>query len=187
MHRPAFPFSSSSEEWSGQSWFAASNICCTLAPEMSHWWENLCVYLRDSLRLNVKQKPGIALIFYSGNRKLTNPLFVFHGSVPSSVVLMWLLGNVCLQVGRRTWLCVFDPKNDGCSDMKDSQKFKEFLQDKYEKKKWWEFGLRLHITQIIIYADGSREKHLNFYWVHLFSLNQFFRFKKAQQMFKFAC
>ncbi|XP_068443798.1 arf-GAP domain and FG repeat-containing protein 2 isoform X2 [Clinocottus analis] len=40
------------------------------------------------------------------------------------------------EVGRRTWLCVFDPKADGCSDMKDSQKFKEFLQDKYEKKKW---------------------------------------------------
>ncbi|KAI3375759.1 hypothetical protein L3Q82_004058 [Scortum barcoo] len=40
------------------------------------------------------------------------------------------------EVGRRTWLCVFDPKTDGCSDMKDSQKFKEFLQDKYEKKKW---------------------------------------------------
>lgn len=43
---------------------------------------------------------------------------------------------VCVQVGRRTWLCVFDPKTDCCSDMKDSQKFKEFLQDKYEKKKW---------------------------------------------------
>ncbi|KAM3591274.1 uncharacterized protein V6R79_025914 [Siganus canaliculatus] len=40
------------------------------------------------------------------------------------------------EVGRRTWLCVFDPKTDGCPDMKDSQKFKEFLQDKYEKKKW---------------------------------------------------
>lgn len=53
----------------------------------------------------------------------------------------WLLSgeNVCVQVGRRTWLCVFDPKTDGCSDMKDSQKFKEFLQDKYEKKKWWGF------------------------------------------------
>ncbi|XP_033839247.1 arf-GAP domain and FG repeat-containing protein 2 isoform X1 [Periophthalmus magnuspinnatus] len=40
------------------------------------------------------------------------------------------------EVGRRTWLCIFDPKTDACSDMKDSQKFKEFLQDKYEKKKW---------------------------------------------------
>lgn len=40
------------------------------------------------------------------------------------------------EVGRRTWLCVFDPKADGCANMKDSQKFKEFLQDKYEKKKW---------------------------------------------------
>ncbi|MEQ2259224.1 hypothetical protein XENORESO_008588, partial [Xenotaenia resolanae] len=39
-------------------------------------------------------------------------------------------------VGRRTWLCVFDPKADGCPDLKDPQKFKEFLQDKYEKKKW---------------------------------------------------
>ncbi|XP_068163880.1 arf-GAP domain and FG repeat-containing protein 2 isoform X2 [Antennarius striatus] len=40
------------------------------------------------------------------------------------------------EVGRRTWLCVFDPPTDGCPDMKDCQKFKEFLQDKYEKKKW---------------------------------------------------
>lgn len=28
-------------------------------------------------------------------------------------------------------------------------------------------------NQIIIYTDGSREKHLNFYSVHLFILNQF--------------
>ncbi|XP_061815301.1 arf-GAP domain and FG repeat-containing protein 2 isoform X1 [Nerophis lumbriciformis] len=40
------------------------------------------------------------------------------------------------EVGRRTWLCLFEPKADGCSDMKDLQKFKEYLQDKYEKKKW---------------------------------------------------
>ncbi|XP_024143550.1 arf-GAP domain and FG repeat-containing protein 2 isoform X1 [Oryzias melastigma] len=40
------------------------------------------------------------------------------------------------EVGRRTWLCVFDPKTNGLPDMKDPQKFKEFLQDKYEKKKW---------------------------------------------------
>uniref|UniRef100_H2LQU8 ArfGAP with FG repeats 2 n=1 Tax=Oryzias latipes TaxID=8090 RepID=H2LQU8_ORYLA len=40
------------------------------------------------------------------------------------------------QVGRRTWLCVFDPKTNRLPDMKDPQKFKEFLQDKYEKKKW---------------------------------------------------
>uniref|UniRef100_A0A3B3XGV5 Arf-GAP domain-containing protein n=1 Tax=Poecilia mexicana TaxID=48701 RepID=A0A3B3XGV5_9TELE len=40
------------------------------------------------------------------------------------------------EVGRRTWLCVCDRKADGCPDLKDPQKFKEFLQDKYEKKKW---------------------------------------------------
>uniref|UniRef100_A0A3P9HDE4 Zgc:114045 n=1 Tax=Oryzias latipes TaxID=8090 RepID=A0A3P9HDE4_ORYLA len=40
------------------------------------------------------------------------------------------------EVGRRTWLCVFDPKTNRLPDMKDPQKFKEFLQDKYEKKKW---------------------------------------------------
>ncbi|KAL0970295.1 hypothetical protein UPYG_G00239990 [Umbra pygmaea] len=40
------------------------------------------------------------------------------------------------EVGRRTWLCAFDPKTDGCLDTRDSQKLKEFLQDKYEKKKW---------------------------------------------------
>ncbi|XP_019713870.1 arf-GAP domain and FG repeat-containing protein 2 isoform X2 [Hippocampus comes] len=40
------------------------------------------------------------------------------------------------EVGRRTWLCALEAKTDACPDMKDSQKFKEFLQDKYEKKKW---------------------------------------------------
>ncbi|XP_055794661.1 arf-GAP domain and FG repeat-containing protein 2-like [Salvelinus fontinalis] len=40
------------------------------------------------------------------------------------------------EVGRRTWLCVFEPKTDACFDTRDSQKLKEFLQDKYEKKKW---------------------------------------------------
>ncbi|XP_076843432.1 arf-GAP domain and FG repeat-containing protein 2 isoform X2 [Brachyhypopomus gauderio] len=40
------------------------------------------------------------------------------------------------EVGKRTWLCTFDPKTDGCFDTRDSQKFKEFLQDKYERKKW---------------------------------------------------
>ncbi|XP_076145123.1 arf-GAP domain and FG repeat-containing protein 2 isoform X2 [Alosa pseudoharengus] len=40
------------------------------------------------------------------------------------------------EVGKRTWLCTFDPKTDGCFDARDSQKLKEFLQDKYERKKW---------------------------------------------------
>ncbi|XP_051510215.1 arf-GAP domain and FG repeat-containing protein 1-like isoform X1 [Myxocyprinus asiaticus] len=40
------------------------------------------------------------------------------------------------EVGRRTWLCTFDPKADGCFDARDMQKLKEFLQDKYERKKW---------------------------------------------------
>ncbi|XP_016143457.1 arf-GAP domain and FG repeat-containing protein 2-like [Sinocyclocheilus grahami] len=40
------------------------------------------------------------------------------------------------EVGRRTWLCIFDPKTDGCLDARDTQKLKEFLQDKYERKKW---------------------------------------------------
>ncbi|XP_035263408.1 arf-GAP domain and FG repeat-containing protein 2 isoform X2 [Anguilla anguilla] len=39
-------------------------------------------------------------------------------------------------VGKRTWLCAFDPKTDGCFDARDAQRLKEFLQDKYEKKKW---------------------------------------------------
>ncbi|XP_066537430.1 arf-GAP domain and FG repeat-containing protein 2 isoform X2 [Hoplias malabaricus] len=40
------------------------------------------------------------------------------------------------EIGKRTWLCMFDRKTDGCFDARDSQKFKEFLQDKYERKKW---------------------------------------------------
>ncbi|KAI5625842.1 hypothetical protein C0J50_14593 [Silurus asotus] len=40
------------------------------------------------------------------------------------------------EVGKRMWLCTFDPKTDGGFDTRDSQKFKEFLQEKYERKKW---------------------------------------------------
>ncbi|XP_023688298.1 arf-GAP domain and FG repeat-containing protein 2 isoform X2 [Paramormyrops kingsleyae] len=40
------------------------------------------------------------------------------------------------EVGKRTWLCAYDPKTDGCFDTRDAQRLKEFLQDKYEKKKW---------------------------------------------------
>uniref|UniRef100_A0A672RUH3 Zgc:114045 n=1 Tax=Sinocyclocheilus grahami TaxID=75366 RepID=A0A672RUH3_SINGR len=40
------------------------------------------------------------------------------------------------EVGRRTWLFTFDPKTDGCFDVRDTRKLKEFLQDKYERKKW---------------------------------------------------
>ncbi|TSK77056.1 Arf-GAP domain and FG repeat-containing protein 1 [Bagarius yarrelli] len=40
------------------------------------------------------------------------------------------------EVGKRMWLCTFDPKTDGSFDTRDSQKLKEFLQDKYERRKW---------------------------------------------------
>ncbi|XP_018589083.2 arf-GAP domain and FG repeat-containing protein 2 isoform X2 [Scleropages formosus] len=40
------------------------------------------------------------------------------------------------EVGKKTWLCSFDPKTDGCFDARDAPRLKEFLQDKYEKKKW---------------------------------------------------
>ncbi|KAL4631451.1 arf-GAP domain and FG repeat-containing protein 2-like isoform X1 [Arapaima gigas] len=40
------------------------------------------------------------------------------------------------EVGKKMWLCAFDPKTDGCFDARDAQRLKEFLQDKYEKKKW---------------------------------------------------
>ncbi|TRY96356.1 hypothetical protein DNTS_000522 [Danionella cerebrum] len=52
------------------------------------------------------------------------------------------------EVGRRTWLCSFDPKSDGCFDGRDTQKLKEFLQDKYERKKW-------HFSKSKIGRDGE--------------------------------
>lgn len=36
--------------------------------------------------------------------------------------------------------------------MKDSQKFKEFLQEKYEKKKWWEF--RSYVNKLVLKMTG---------------------------------
>ncbi|XP_037230802.1 LOW QUALITY PROTEIN: arf-GAP domain and FG repeat-containing protein 2 [Falco rusticolus] len=41
------------------------------------------------------------------------------------------------EVCRRVWLGTFDAPTSGLPDSRDPQKLKEFLQDKYEKKRWY--------------------------------------------------
>ncbi|XP_030330424.1 arf-GAP domain and FG repeat-containing protein 2 isoform X2 [Strigops habroptila] len=38
---------------------------------------------------------------------------------------------------RRVWLGTFDPRTSARPDARDPQRLKEFLQDKYEKKRWY--------------------------------------------------
>nr|XP_006114714.1 arf-GAP domain and FG repeat-containing protein 2 isoform X2 [Pelodiscus sinensis] len=38
---------------------------------------------------------------------------------------------------RKVWLCSFDPRTSLLPDSRDPQKVKEFLQEKYEKKRWY--------------------------------------------------
>lgn len=40
------------------------------------------------------------------------------------------------QACRRVWLGTFDPRTSLLPDSRDPQKVKEFLQEKYEKKRW---------------------------------------------------
>ncbi|XP_066578569.1 arf-GAP domain and FG repeat-containing protein 2 isoform X2 [Amia ocellicauda] len=40
------------------------------------------------------------------------------------------------EVGKRTWMAVYDPKSEPVFDPRDAQRLKDFLQEKYEKKKW---------------------------------------------------
>eukprot|EP00061_Rhincodon_typus_P009073 g32261.t1 len=42
-------------------------------------------------------------------------------------------GEVCRQI----WLGLFDSRSSVIPDYRDPQKIKEFLQDKYEKKRWY--------------------------------------------------
>lgn len=42
------------------------------------------------------------------------------------------------QACRRVWLGTFDPRTSLLPDSRDPQKVKEFLQEKYEKKRWYE-------------------------------------------------
>lgn len=41
--------------------------------------------------------------------------------------------KVCKQI----WLGLFDDRSSAIPDFRDPQKVKEFLQEKYEKKRWW--------------------------------------------------
>ncbi|XP_027487777.1 LOW QUALITY PROTEIN: arf-GAP domain and FG repeat-containing protein 2-like [Corapipo altera] len=41
------------------------------------------------------------------------------------------------EVSRRVWLGTFDPRISELPDSRDPQKVKEFLQEKYEKKRWY--------------------------------------------------
>lgn len=44
--------------------------------------------------------------------------------------------TLCPQVCRKIWLGLFDARTSLIPDSRDPQKVKEFLQEKYEKKRW---------------------------------------------------
>lgn len=55
----------------------------------------------------------------------------------------------CLQVCRKIWLGLFDARTSLIPDSRDPQKVKEFLQEKYEKKRWYGGGMRglwIHVS-----------------------------------------
>jgi len=43
-----------------------------------------------------------------------------------------------MQVCKQIWLGLYEDRNLAIPDFREPQKVKEFLQDKYEKKRWWE-------------------------------------------------
>ncbi|XP_054662686.1 arf-GAP domain and FG repeat-containing protein 2 isoform X3 [Grus americana] len=52
----------------------------------------------------------------------------------AEVLFLQARGN---EVCRRVWLGTFDPRTSLLPDSRDPQKVKEFLQEKYEKKRWY--------------------------------------------------
>lgn len=59
-------------------------------------------------------------------------VFLFYEYLMISHVFMYM--QVCKQI----WLGLYDDRNLAIPDFREPQKVKEFLQDKYEKKRWWE-------------------------------------------------
>lgn len=47
-------------------------------------------------------------------------------------LILFLFEKVCKQI----WLGLFDDRSSAIPDFRDPQKVKEFLQEKYEKKRW---------------------------------------------------
>lgn len=45
--------------------------------------------------------------------------------------------SVCSQVCKQIWLGLYDDRTSSVPDFREPQKVKEFLQDKYEKKRWY--------------------------------------------------
>lgn len=94
---------------------------------------------------------------------------------PSKDTLFWFVG---MQVGKRMWLCTFDPKTDGSFDTRDSQKFKEFLQDKYERKKWWVWSsLMLKLYYVSDFNYESILHHLEVLIEHILIFRHFSKSK----------
>lgn len=48
-----------------------------------------------------------------------------------------LSNSVCSQVCKQIWLGLYDDRTSSVPDFREPQKVKEFLQDKYEKKRWY--------------------------------------------------
>lgn len=44
--------------------------------------------------------------------------------------------NCVFQVCKRIWLGLYDDRTSSIPDFREPQKVKEFLQEKYEKKRW---------------------------------------------------
>ncbi|XP_059830950.1 arf-GAP domain and FG repeat-containing protein 1-like isoform X2 [Hypanus sabinus] len=54
----------------------------------------------------------------------------------------WMFPSVCRQI----WLGLFDSRSTVIPDYRDPQKIKEFLQDKYEKKRWYVSPERVKVS-----------------------------------------
>lgn len=61
------------------------------------------------------------------------PITIYtHTEVPLSSLSVFL----CAQVCKHIWLGLYDDKSSVIPDFREPQKVKEFLQEKYEKKRW---------------------------------------------------
>lgn len=83
------------------------------------------------------KNPRVFFMFFDMDESL---FYMFMVYLPLECLMIFFSLHVCafmhLQACKPIWLGLYDDRNVAIPDFREPQKVKEFLQDKYEKKRW---------------------------------------------------
>ncbi len=128
--------------------FLSMNACIVLffshtrgsEEEILSVWRILSVFLSSfSNKMRIKVTELLLKYFLFSNIWMSvSHVYGIFECLISLLLSLRVCAFMYMQVCKPIWLGLYDDRNLAIPDFRDPQKVKEFLQDKYEKKRWWE-------------------------------------------------